>query len=245
MSKVLWKHFVYPHGNNLGEKTVHIRCISPEKIIEKVRSFSYSNKQLLGEFSQATRSCSRACCLMHFACANISAEHLKLIRDDSFRVGIYCAVENGSVDYEIVEKVLEGKREEFHQNYKRERNPKMYLKQLPNLAAAQIGISYEINGPTYVFTHPQLGAIHALEQAEFDLAQSQIDFALVICAFSDEDPLNLLKHKQRQDLPLSESAVVLLLGTGSEKSETMTSQKRDYNYGMTNQLISRFNFKEE
>ncbi|GEM_PF-5196303 len=245
MFNVLWKNFAYPCGDNLEYKLFSIRCFSPEIHIENVRSFAYSNKQLLGKFGSASRSCSRACCLLHFACSLMPDDCLEIIGKNPFRTGIYCAIENGSVDYNIVEKILAKDRNEFHVNFKRERNPKMYLKQLPNLAAAQLGISYNVRGPLYVFTHTKFGPSHALEQAEFDLLTNQIDYALVVSAFSDEDGLNLLKNMTEGGLPISEGAAAVLLQRGEDRSTLCRAPKLKYNYGISCQLIDKFGFTEE
>ncbi|OFZ25396.1 MAG: hypothetical protein A2381_17570 [Bdellovibrionales bacterium RIFOXYB1_FULL_37_110] len=245
MAKILWKNFVYPQGDNLEIKSKKINCFFPKGNLEKVRSFNYNNKQLLGQFGHVSRSSSRACSLLHFACSTLPSECLNVINQDTFRVGIYCAVENGTVDYDMVERILAQDRQDFHRNYKRERNPKMYLQQLPNLIATQLGISYGVNGPTYVFTHPELGSLQALEQAEFDLDHSYTSLALLVSAFSNEDGLNLFKNSKLSDLPLSECGVAILLSAGVEKLDKMEPSAYNYNYGITNQLIYKFNLHEE
>lgn len=245
MSAILWKNFVYPKGDQIEEKNFSLDFFSPASMIRNVRCFKADNKTLLGDKKQAARSSSRSCALMKYACSSLPEELVKKMKVKKFRTGIYCGVENGTVDYETVKTIFKSPSSDFVKNYKSLRNPKMYLKQLPNLAAAQLGIFYDLRGPLYVFTHSENGAVHAVEQALFDLNQDNIDYALVVSAFSSEDELNLLKNSEKTCKKLSEGAIAVVLKKGMLRSYPEEKTSIRYQYGLLTKLIKTIGFRED
>jgi hypothetical protein len=184
-----------------------------------------------------------ACLLTHasMGCREILAP---VLNQDPYSVGLFCAVENGSLEYDIVKQVIAAPFESFANEYKRLRNPKMYLKQLPNLAGAQLGIFLGILGPMGVFTHSRYGSLHALEQANMDLATGAIKIAVVAAAMSAEDPLNLLKYQKRSPgKTISEAALCLVMDRPLEL-KSRRPRSLNYNYGILNSLLEQFDSQE-
>jgi 3-oxoacyl-(acyl-carrier-protein) synthase len=243
----LWKEFIYPTNDLLEINDYSLSCFSPAFEVKGIRSFNSENKILLGDKRQAARSSSRACALMKYACSHIPQDLMDKLKEAQHKTGIYCGVENGTVDYSHVQETESVTKDEFAAKYKLLRNPKMYLKQLPNLAATHLSIFYEITGPTYVFTHSINGGVHALEQAQFDLDQGIVDYALVVSAFSNEDELNLYKNSLRTEKSLSEGAVVTLLERSEEsnKNQNTTNSDLKYHYGISTKLIQTLGLMEK
>ena len=241
MSKILWKSLSIPEGENLLYENYTIDSVEPHIEVRGVRCFSLSNKELLGEKKQLARSSARSFCLIKHSLDSLPESLQKNLQVNPFRVGVYCGVENGSVDYETVQTILNKPDSLFHSEYRMQRNPKMYLKQLPNLAAAQVGILLGLHGPTYIFTHSRLGSLQALEQAEFDLEVKNVDYALVCSSFSNEDRLNLKKNKGKKEL--SECGVSAVITRG-EKEKNIEITEVQYDYGVATKLVEKLNFKE-
>jgi hypothetical protein len=162
---------------------------------------------------RAYRSMSRASLLISAVGLNLSKEIQAFVAQDPFSVGIYCAINNGPEDYNCARELLHTGQEDFAPLYKRLKGPKHYLKQLPNLAPAQLGIFLGICGPTNTFSHSRFGVLQALEHAESDLKLGKVKAALVCSAFAHEDLL--LSFRTRIGLDdatiLSEGAAALLL----------------------------------
>jgi hypothetical protein len=162
---------------------------------------------------RAYRSMSRASLLISAVGLNLSKEIQVFVAQDPFSVGIYCAINNGPEDYNCARELLNTSQEDFAPLYKRLKGPKHYLKQLPNLAPAQLGIFLGICGPTNTFSHSRYGVLQALEHAESDLKFGKVKAALVCSAFAHEDLL--LSFRSRMGLDdatiLSEGAAALLL----------------------------------
>jgi len=134
---------------------------------------------------------------------------------DPFCVGIYCAVEPGPADFRTAHE-LAGQSEtspDFPRRYRRARRPRAYLRQLPNLIPAQIAIFLGIRGPICTFTHTRDGALHALDQARFDLEAGRIRTALICAAFSFEDPIVVQRvHRDHPARIICEGAAALVTG---------------------------------
>jgi hypothetical protein len=143
------------------------------------------------------------------------------VQADPFSVGIYCAIENGPNDYESAKGMAHTPPAGFASAYKALRSPKYYFKMLANVPPAQLGIFLGVMGPLYTYTHSRMACRQALEQAEWDLANSTIHTALVCSAFSLDDPL--LAMRSRRTAPaaatLSEGAACLVLTAGGEHTD--------------------------
>ncbi|MBS1984858.1 MAG: hypothetical protein JST16_11875 [Bdellovibrionales bacterium] len=169
---------------------------------------------------RAYRSMSRAALLMSQVCLQVQSELASTLARDPFRVGLYCAVDGGPLDYPSADELARSAPEEFHEKYKKLRTPKMYLKQLPNLAPAQVGIFLKIQGPLHVYNHSTAGSLQALEQAEADLQDNIVDLALVTSGFSFEDPMQAFRARRQapRDTLLCEGAGALLLAKGTHRT---------------------------
>jgi hypothetical protein len=167
---------------------------------------------------RASRALSRAGCLLIAAGLDGREALAPFLELDPFRVGIYCAVENGPNDYGSAREMVPTSAEDFAATYRRLRSAKQYFKQLANVPAAQLGIFLGVNGPLNVFNHSERAALHALEQAEEDLGDGVVEAALVCSAFSLEDPLVTARTRQRTgaDVVLSEAAACILLVADGE-----------------------------
>ncbi|NTU97968.1 MAG: hypothetical protein HGA62_09175 [Chlorobiaceae bacterium] len=206
-----------------------------------------SSKRLLLEERQAAlpdrkvyRSMSRAGVLLSLACLELQPALKPLLAISPFSVGIYCALENGPVDLKSTFEMSGVSEDDYADRYRKSHNPKMFLMQLPNLAAAQMGVFLGIMGPMNVFNSSSYGSIHALQQAEEDLAEGRIDAALVCSAFSFENPLVLerIRRQNLSDRVLCEGAAAMLLEADGKQNLWLDEYSRtDSYYGISHQLI--------
>jgi len=182
--------------------------------IPRVRMFPGQEKELVAlKDARAYRSMSRASLLVSGVGLDLGAHIEPFIAEDPFSVGIYCAINNGPEDYGSAVELRNGNAEEFATQYKRLRNPKHYLKQLPNLAPAQLGIFLGAFGPTNTYSHSRYGVRHALEHALVDLRSGKVKGALVCSAFAHEDLLLSLRSRIGLDTSriLSEGAASVFI----------------------------------
>jgi len=202
-----------------------------------LRSFAMGPKDFVIPDSRSVRSMSRnALMAAHLACPLKSQLRLQ----DPYRVGLYLAVENGSIDYSLVPPTRAVGPDAFASTYKELRNPKMYLKQLPNLAGAQLGIFLGLLGPMVVMTHSRFGMLQALDQARLDLSDSRVDQALVVGVSSLEDPLNVLKQQQRfPGKGVSEAAVAMILNSASDKLVWKKRPDLGWSYGVLTEFVEQ------
>jgi acyl transferase domain-containing protein len=152
--------------------------------------------------------------LLLSAAAMPAGAHLETY--DPFRIGLYCAVDNGPHDYALCGELPASDAPGFAEAFRRHQPPTAYLRQLPNLAAAQVGIFLGVMGPTHAFTDSRAGGLHALDQAQIELEQGVVDIALVCGAFALDDPF--VAMRARADAPegsvLCEGAAALLVVAG-------------------------------
>lgn len=240
MNKIIWKNSYIPH---FEVKTKSFAQGSMNLCVPLVREFEVSDDLLIDlPDGRAYRSMSRAGVLLSAACLP-AAEVLKPFLDDSsFSVGIYCAVENGGADYNTADVTKDTPPEEFAVTYKKHRNAKQYLKQLPNLAGAQLGIFLNIMGPLNIFTHSVHASLHAIEQAEFDLEHGVVNAALICSSFSLDDPLCTLRARRDagDTKVISEgSAGIVLVKDPSSQFRLSHSLKSDdsVSFGLSQQII--------
>ncbi len=190
---------------------------------------------------RACRSMSRTGVLLSLVCLRSALALEPALEADPFSVGVYCAVENGPVDFAAVREMSTVPSERFAERYRKLFNPKMHLRQLPNLVAAQAGIFLGIQGPMHVFNNSLHGSAQALEQAEIDLCNHRVAAALVCSAFSFENPLAMerLRRTVLGARVLCEGAGALLLaGNASETrwDEVGYDQTEEF-FGISHQLI--------
>jgi hypothetical protein len=184
---------------------------------------------------------SRASIFLSHICAHAKEVLAPFLQESPFSVGIYCAVENGPIDAPSTAKIIaQNDPAHFSDYYRRFRNPKMYLKQLPNLAPAQMGIFLGIQGPLNVYTHSSTGALHALEQAEWDLRDGVVKAALVCSAHAFDDLLVVKRTRRLDPRCLVEGAAAFVLVPGDEFVNWSERAGSDptYSFGISDHLMN-------
>jgi 3-oxoacyl-(acyl-carrier-protein) synthase len=212
MSEIVWSRSLLPQET---PRTIRYGVYADALCVPRACAFPQKDEELVTlPDPRAYRSMNRASLLLAAAALPANEVLGPRLRQDPFGVGLYCAVENGPPDYDCAKVIAHTPPEEFALSYKRNlRSAKQYLRQLPNLTAAQLAIFLGLMGPIVVFTHSTFGASHALDQAEHDLETGVVRAALVAAAFSLEDPL--MSMRVRRDLDpgqvLSEGAAAVVL----------------------------------
>lgn len=215
-------------------------------VLTNVRMFQGQEKELVVlSDARAYRSMSRASLLVSGVGLDLAQAIKPLIDADPFSVGIYCAINNGPEEYTSAKELRNGNPDDFAAQYRRLRNPKHYLKQLPNLAPAQLGIFLGAFGPTNTYSHSRFGVRHALKHAMLDLRSGKVKGALVCSAFAHEDLLLSFRSRMGLDSSrvLSEGAAAVFLETSDLEldlkvipKEDETSFTSDY-FGIADDLI--------
>ncbi|MBW1912372.1 MAG: hypothetical protein JRI43_04225 [Deltaproteobacteria bacterium] len=218
MSQIIWSKALIP-DENVPIRDYTSKFYGNKIFVEKTKTLPIIEMQAGLPDRRVYRSISRAAVLLSLVCLKIKQEVITFLEKSQFSVGIYCAVENGPVDFESTKSMVNVTKDAFGKMYKLHRNPKMYLRQLPNLAAAQMGIFLGILGPMNVYNSSTYGSLHALEQAEMDLIDNRVKVALICSAFSFENPLIMERIKRTilKGRILCEGAgAILLVSNGSE-----------------------------
>jgi hypothetical protein len=241
MSLVLWKSAMTPGPTGIegvyDPPVYDGRCSIPRAI-----RFPMTNEEIV-ELPDARlyRSLSRAGLLL--ISAGLSSRPLvqPFLDQDPFRVGIYCALEQGPNDFACAKEMVGTPPEVFAATYKKLRSAKQYLNQLPSVPPSQLGILLGAMGPQNVYQHSQYACLHALEQAEADLSEQVVNVAIVCSVFSLEDPLiNMRVWQSMPDFkPLSEVAVVVVLASGHGYRDwtKYINATMDINYGIAQPLM--------
>jgi hypothetical protein len=237
MSKIIWKNSLIP---NLSEvPNDHFDEYFKDTVTNVLKVPIESNALKIHD-PKAFRSMSRAALFLSHICFDLAPVLRPYLEKSPYTVGIYCAVENGPIDGPSSAKMLDVEPEKFAEIYRKLRNPKMYLKQLPNLVPAQLGIFLSIQGIMNVYTHSEQAGIQALEQAEIDLKSGEVDAALVCASHAFDDYLVVKRTRETDPRILSEGAAGLLLA--SDGTETVWKEKLKQNnkigFGICDQLIN-------
>jgi hypothetical protein len=213
--------------------------------LEKTRALPIIDSQADLPDRRVYRSLSRAGILLSLVCLKAREELNVFLGRDPFSVGVYCAVENGPVDFTLSREMVGVTGEPFAATYKKLFNPKMYLRQLPNLAACQMGIFLNLLGPMNIYNNSLYGSLHALEQAEMDLADNRVSAALICSAFSFENPLIMerIRRTVLKERTLCEGAgALLLVRDGVENTwQNMDYENTDEYFGISHQIIMQIN----
>ncbi len=240
MSKIIWSQTMTPAADVEAKEFVP-ECYEGSFRVANTKAIPVEERKVPLPDRRVFRSMSRAAVLMSSICIESKDELAKYLEADPFKVGVYCAVENGPVDFDSTKKMKETTKETFAKDYSSYRNPKMYLRQLPNLAAAQMGIFLGILGPMNVYNHSSEGGIAALEQAEMDLKDKRVDVALVCSAFSFENPIVVERARRfgPENRTICEGAGALLM---VDDGVEINWKNQDYNsmeefYGISQQII--------
>jgi hypothetical protein len=238
--KMLWQKVWIPDltaaPQNWDDKTYQDQ-------IPNVRKVAEENGDIAVPDPKAMRSMSRASLFMSGMAEEMKTYLAPFLANSPFSVGIYCAVENGPIDgpstAEILNRSTEAFDFQFAEAYRKLRNPKMYLKQLPNLAPAQLGISLGIQGPMNVYTHSIYACQQALEQAEADLVNHVVEAALVITAHAFDDFWVVKRTRQQDQRTLCEGAAaqILSLNKANKRAETRPINKNELKKGANHEYL--------
>jgi len=239
VSKILWTNSILPEEQNPSTLTYDV--YPNMQNLEGFAGIPLTDKDITIAEPRAFRSMSRAALLLSATCQSVESHIASYLGKDPFSVGMYAAVENGPIHVPTTKEMTNLPEGEFASTYKKLRNPKMYLKQLPNLAPAQTGIFLKIQGPLNVYTHSTHAGLQALEQAEFDLIHNNVQAALVCTAFSFEDPL--INARIRRDEPqrtISEGAAAILLTNNGDRTNWSDLVRSDSNtyYGISDEIVN-------
>lgn len=213
VSRSRWSRCLLPPADAPVEDRVY-DVYDPPLVVARTRAIPAATQDLVElPDRRAYRSLSRTgvlLCAAGLAAAEALGPHLAA---DRYRVGIYCAVDPGAQNYECARELAGRSREDFAAVFKQLNHPKRYLSQLANLPAAHLGIFLGVRGPVNVYCHSTAAALHALEQAELDLAGGTVTAALVCSAFSLEDPLLALRVRTScpEETVIREGAAAVLL----------------------------------
>lgn len=241
MSKMVWSKLMVPSVD--VARTV-LKDEVYKDIVEDVKPHEWASNQIPIPDPKAFRSMTRASLMLTYVCYEAKEILAPYLAKSPFAVGVYCAVENGPIDAPSTARILseEGQKLGFAEAYRKFRNPKMYLKQLPNLVPAQMGIFMGLQGPSNVYTHSMEGSIQALEQAEWDLQSGVVEAALVCTAHAFDDFLVVKRTRNFDKRTIVEgaAAIVLVKDSNSAKTDWVSKIKQDKEsfYGISNPLIN-------
>lgn len=243
MSRVVWSEKLVPAAD-VPAQEISPDFYGPEGVrLGNVCPLSFANTDIEIPDTRAYRSMSRAALLMS-AVALKARDALKpFLEKDPFSVGVYCAVDSGPVDYPTTYELGLVSPEEFGERFRKIRTPKIYLKQLPNLAPAQIGIFLGLQGPLNIYNHSSHGGVHALDHAERDLHSGVVQAAFVLSGFSFEDSLQAVRARRQvpASVTLCEGAAALLLTPGGTRrdweSTPAIAPQNNRHYGISHPVI--------
>lgn len=241
MSKILWKNILKP---DLQAEVTDLQDDTYKDLVNNVRVYPQASSEISIPDPKAFRSMSRAAVFLSHICMQAQETLAPFLQKSPFSVGIYCAVENGPIDGPSTAKILaQSDPTQFAEHYRKFRNPKMYLKQLPNLVPAQMGISMGLQGPMNIYTHAQMGSLQALEQAEWDLKTQNVDAALVCTAHAFDDFLVVKRTRHFDSRTLNEGAAAVVLandGTFTDWQKQISEDPKNY-FGISDQMIQLIN----
>jgi hypothetical protein len=240
MSRILWTHSVTPGAEAPVEDRVY-EVYDPTLVVRRTRAIPEPNRRLVElPDRRAYRSLSRAGVLLSAAGLPAREVLAPFLERDRYRVGIYCAADPGPQNYRGARELLD-ERDGFAEGFRRHNHPKVYFTQLANLPPAQLAIFLDLRGPVNVYKHSRAAALHALEQAELDLATDLVDAALLCAAFSLEDPLLCLRERRSApEAVLSEGAGALVLVAGGEPTDwsRFADEAGDVCYGVADLILT-------
>jgi hypothetical protein len=236
MSEILWQKTLVPG------KDVQIENLNDEifkNSVARVKKIPLESSAITIPDPKAFRSMSRASIFLSNLCLELKPLIEATLQESPFSIGLYCAVENGPIDAPSTQKIISGPADQFADLYRKNRSPKMYLKQLPNLVPAQLGISLGIQGPMNVYTHSTLGSLQAIEQAEEDLWYDRVKLAVVCSSHAFDDFLVVLRTRKFDPRVIVEGAGAMLLKKNAEKTNWKKKIKasKEETYGISDQIV--------
>lgn len=229
MSKIIYQSLQIPE---MSRPTQTWKSELAEDNIDNVRMMDIDENMVSRTLPdpKAYRSMTRAALLASMDVATIK-QKIDEFGFSPFEIGLYAAFENGPIDVastiQIFQQAPTLYDEKFTEAFKKRRNPKMYLKQLPNLAAAQVGIFLNIQGPMNVFTHSKYASLQALEQAEWDLATKKVKTAVIVAANAFEDYFTVKRLHLEDSRTLCEGAAAVILSSQEQEMSVTKSTASD------------------
>lgn len=244
MSVVLASSLVIPKNfhNMQVEKNLHWNFCQDQIALQSAALIPFKNENMVEvEDLRVLRSLSRAGLILYRVAKECVESFGSSFLKDPIRTGLYCGVDQGPMDYNLVEEISKSEDSEMGSILLRYTKPKQLFKMYPNYSTNQVGIMLGIEGPMQTFTNMHFGSFHALEQAEFDLWRGVIDFALVCSANSLEDPMvgKRLELQAPLNSTLSEGGAAIILAKSSERTkwENYKEKSDELFYGIANPLI--------
>lgn len=236
MSRVIWQSLLVPDMTT--NPSVHVDPVYNDQV-ENVRPYPVASQDIQIPDPKAFRSMSRTAVFLANMCEQARSTMAQFQTKTPFTIGVYAAVENGPIDAPSTAKIIGQDALKFSDAYRKFRNPKMYLKQLPNLIPAQMGIFMNLQGPMNVYTHSTQGPLQALEQAEWDLQNGTVEAALV-CTASAFDDFLVMKRIRHFDIRCqNEGAAAMLLvkdGGVTDWASKMVRDEKNF-FGIADQLV--------
>ncbi len=246
MSDVVWSGALTPPPDAPVRDLV-FDVYDPPWVVPRAQTLPRSGRALVElPDPRAYRSLSRTGLLLAAVSLGAAPALQPLARRDPYRFGIYCAVEKGPQEYAACRQLGVVPGDDYADRFKDLIRPKQYFQTLSNLAAAQLGIFLDARGPINVYNHSRWASLHALEQAELDLANGLVDAALACAAFSLDDPL-LAERSRRRAVDgeiLREGAAALLLVRGTTRSPAAAARSR-YHYGLAQEMIAAAEMEDD
>lgn len=214
--------------------------------IANIRRIGVESSDIVVPDPKAFRSMSRASLFLSSWAEEMKPILAPYLERSAFSVGIYCAVENGPIDGPSTSEILKRSADKFDfvfaEAYRKLRNPKMYLKQLPNLVPAQLGISLGVQGPMNVYTHSVYGCQQAITQAKMDLLNHSVDAALVVSASAFDDFWVVKRSRAQDSRTICEGAAGLIFALDKDIVE---KSNKNYLVDMKKSLISDFFYDKQ
>ncbi len=235
MSQMIWKKYLAPDFSQPSETLFDEHFKSS---VENVKKYPVASQDMAIPHPKAFRSMSRASVMLSHLAMEAQPHFAEQGAKDPFSIGIYCAVENGPIDAPSTAKISELPTAQFIEAYRKHRNPKMYLKQLPNIVPAQLGISFGLQGPMNVYTHSRMAGFHAIDQAEQDLKNGVVAMALVCTAHAFDDFFIVKRTRTQDPRILTEGAAAALLIPSTGKSAWKESTDPDHYFGIGDPIIN-------
>lgn len=192
MSKILWRHARVPQEAEPAGTRAY--SVYREICIERAAFFNEDDVDLVKLPEERTyQVLGRAGLLL----ASVGLRSLEVLapflQTDPSKVGIYGVIER-TPDHDAYAHAAHVSLEQFATVWKAVRSAKRFLREVPNMPVATVGILLGVMGPHFVFSHSRYAAMHALRQAETEVESGVVQAALVCGAFSLEDPLAALRN---------------------------------------------------
>jgi 3-oxoacyl-(acyl-carrier-protein) synthase len=158
------------------------------------------------------------------------------------RVGLYGAVYGGVFPYRAYDHYVGSVDGSIYDSLVQAIGPQAMLQRSNGISISQLGIYLGIHGPTIPFLHKTWGAVHALDQAVWDLNSDKIDLALVCSALAlKEDPFTELDlNVDPKTVERAECAVIVGINQKNQGQVVANARhltKKIGKFGVANSLV--------